>query len=87
MMGFFANSGLSDDKRMVSLQSQLKEKEKEPNQRKACRPFGDNIGMVLGESAQFVILMDEELALEIGAEIYGSVPTVASHADGFKRAL
>ena len=85
--GFFANSGLSDDKRMVSLQSQLKEKEKEPNQRKACRPFGDNIGMVLGESAQFIILMDEELALEIGAEIYGSVPTVASHADGFKSSI
>ena len=43
--------------------------------------------MVLGESAQFIILMDEELALEIGAEIYGSVPTVASHADGFKSSI
>ena len=85
--GFFANSGLSDDKRMIALQSQLKEKEKEPNQRKACRPFGENIGMVLGESAQFIVLMDEKLALEIGAEIYGSVPTVASHADGFKSSI
>jgi acetoacetyl-[acyl-carrier protein] synthase len=85
--GFFANSGLSDDKRMIALQSQLKEKEKEPNQRKACRPFGENIGMVLGESAQFIVLMDEKLALEIGAEIYGSVPTVASNADGFKSSI
>jgi len=85
--GFFANSGLADDKRMIALQSQLKEKEKEPNQRKACRPFGENIGMVLGESAQFIVLMDEKLALEIGAEIYGSVPTVASHADGFKSSI
>ena len=72
---------------MIALQSQLKEKEKEPNQRKACRPFGENIGMVLGESAQFIVLMDEKLALEIGAEIYGSVPTVASHADGFKSSI
>ncbi len=85
--GFFANCGLADDKRMIALQSQLKEKEKEPNQRKACRPFGENIGMVLGESAQFIVLMDEKLALEIGAEIYGSVPTVASHADGFKSSI
>ena len=85
--GFYAVSALSDDKAMIALQSQLKEEEKEPNQRKACRPFGDNIGMVLGESAQFVILMDEQLALEIGAEIYASVPTVASHADGFKSSI
>ena len=85
--GFFAVSALSDDKHMIELQSQLNEKEKEPNQRKACRPFGENIGMVLGESAQFIILMSEELALEIGAEIYASVPTVAAHADGFKSSI
>ncbi len=85
--GFYAVSALSDDKAMIALQSELKEKEKAPNQRKACRPFGDNIGMVLGESAQFVILMDDQLAIEIGAEIYASVPTVASHADGFKSSI
>ena len=55
------------------------------DQRKACRPFGDNIGMVMGESAQFVILMDENLALELGAKIYASVQAIASHADGFKK--
>jgi len=85
--GFFAMSALSDDKRMLELQSKLNEPVDEPNQRKACRPFGENIGMVMGESAQFVILMDEDLALEIGAEIYASVQAVASHADGFKSSI
>ena len=80
-------SALSDDKRMLELQSKLNEPVDEPNQRKACRPFGENIGMVMGESAQFVILMDEDLALEIGAEIYASVQAVASHADGFKSSI
>ena len=85
--GFFAISALSDDKRMLELQSQLNEPSNKPNQRKACRPFGDNIGMVMGESAQFVILMDEDLALELGTKIYASVQAVASHADGFKSSI
>ena len=85
--GFFAISALSDDKSMLELQSQLNEPSNKPNQRKACRPFGDNIGMVMGESAQFIILMDEELALELGAKIYASVQAVASHADGFKSSI
>ena len=85
--GFFAISALSDDKRMLELQSQLNEPTNEPNQRKACRPFGENIGMVMGESAQFIILMDEQLALELGAKIYASVQVVASHADGFKNSI
>ena len=85
--GFFAISALSDDKSMLELQSQLNEPSNKPNQRKACRPFGDNIGMVMGESAQFVILMDEDLALELGAKIYASVQAVVSHADGFKKSI
>ena len=85
--GFFAISALSDDKRMLELQSQLNEPANKPDQRKACRPFGENIGMVMGESAQFVILMDEDIALEIGAKIYASVQVVASHADGFKKSI
>ena len=85
--GFFAINALSTDKRMLELQSQLNEPANKPNQRKACRPFGENIGMVMGESAQFVIFMDEELALELGAKIYASVQAVASHADGFKNSI
>ena len=43
--------------------------------------------MVLGESAQFIILMEDNLALELGAKIYGSVPSVASHSDGYKSSI
>ena len=86
--GFYAMSALSDDKRMLELQALQNESiENGPNQIKACRPFGNNIGMVLGESAQFTILMDDALAIELGANIYGSVPSVFSHADGYKSSI
>ena len=86
--GFFAMSALSDDKRMMELQAQQNESiEDGPNQLRACRPFGNNIGMILGESAQFVILMDDDLAIELGANVYGSVASVHSHADGFKSSI
>lgn len=58
-----------------------------PNYRRTSRPFGLNCGFTMGESSQYVILMDDQLALELGATIYGSVPTVASHADGGKRSI
>ena len=58
-----------------------------PNYRRTSRPFGLNCGFPMGESSQHVILMDDQLALELGATIYGSVPTVASHADGGKRSI
>ena len=86
--GFFAMSALSDDKRMIELQAQNNEDiSKGPIQERACRPFGNNVGMVLGESAQFIILMEDNLALELGANIYGSVPSVASHSDGYKSSI
>jgi acetoacetyl-[acyl-carrier protein] synthase len=73
---------------MLELQALQNESiENGPNQVKACRPFGNNIGMVLGESAQFTILMDDALAIELGANIYGSVPSVFSHADGYKSSI
>ncbi|MEO4048882.1 beta-ketoacyl synthase [Pseudomonas sp. CAU 1711] len=55
--------------------------------RRASRPFGDNCGFTLAESAQFVVLMDDELALELGAEIHGAVPDVFINADGFKKSI
>ena len=86
--GFYAMSALSDDKRMIELQAQNNEDISQgPIQEKACRPFGNNVGMVLGESAQFVILMEDSLALDIGAEVYGTVASVSSHSDGFKSSI
>ena len=86
--GFFAMSALSDDKRMLEMQASNGESiDAGPMQTLACRPFGNNAGMVLGESSQFVILMEASLAIELGADIYGSVPSVHSHSDGHKSSI
>ena len=86
--GFFAMSALSDDKRMLELQASNGESiDSGPIQTLACRPFGNNAGMVLGESSQFVILMEANLAIELGADIYGSVASVHSHSDGHKSSI
>ncbi len=58
-----------------------------PDHRRACRPFAPNCGFVVAESAQFIVLMDDELALESGATMLGAVPAVFVHADGFKRSI
>jgi acetoacetyl-[acyl-carrier protein] synthase len=58
-----------------------------PDHRRACRPFGDNSGFTLAESAQFIVLFDDELALETGASIYGAVNDIFVHADGFKKSI
>ena len=86
--GFFAMSALSDDKRMLEIQASNGESiDSGPIQTRACRPFGNNAGMVLGESSQFVILMEANLAIELGADIYGSVASVHSHSDGHKSSI
>ncbi|WP_461536671.1 beta-ketoacyl synthase [Spongorhabdus nitratireducens] len=58
-----------------------------PNLRRACRPFSDNCGFTLAESAQFFVLMDDELALETGADILGGVMDVFVNADGNKKSI
>ena len=59
----------------------------DPDYRRACRPFGNNCGFTLAEASQFVILFDDELAMELGANIYGSVADVFVSADGFKKSI
>lgn len=55
--------------------------------RRACRPFSTNAGFTLAEAAQFVVLMDDELALALGATIYGSVADVFVNADANKKSI
>lgn len=59
----------------------------ETNHFRACRPFAENCGFTLAEAAQFLVLFDDELALELGAHIYGSVADVFINADGFKKSI
>ncbi|WP_226662234.1 beta-ketoacyl synthase [Microbulbifer aggregans] len=55
--------------------------------RRASRPFGDNCGFTLGEGSQWAVLMDDELALELGAPIHGAVANVFVNADGPKKSI
>ena len=59
----------------------------EADHRRACRPFAENCGFTLSEGSQFVVLFDDELALELGANIYGAVADVFINADGFKKSI
>jgi len=84
---FSATKGLAEDENLIKLQEKLGEDFDKPNHRKICRPFGENIGMSLGESAQFVILMADSLALELGLNIHGSALSSHIHADGYKKSI
>lgn len=59
----------------------------ETDHRRACRPFSNNCGFTLAEASQFVVLFDDELALEMGANIHGSIGDVFINADGFKKSI
>lgn len=82
MEGFRAMSALATDQSLCEL-----DKTEQPNHRRACRPFSTNTGFTLAESAQFFILMDDELALELGATIYGSVADTFVSADANKKSI
>ena len=58
-----------------------------PDYRRACRPFGDNCGFTIAEGAQTIVLMADDLAMELGAQVYGAVPEVYVNADGFKKSV
>lgn len=57
------------------------------NPRRYSRPFGENAGFVMGEAAQYLVLMDDALAVELGADIFGAVPDVYINADGIKKSI
>lgn len=55
--------------------------------RRTSRPFGENCGFTIAESTQYVVLMDDALALELGADIHGAVSDVFINADGYKKSI
>jgi acetoacetyl-[acyl-carrier protein] synthase len=59
----------------------------EPDLRRACRPFGENCGFTIAEGGQFAVLLDDALAVELGATILGAVTDVQVHADGYKKSI
>ena len=58
-----------------------------PDHRRACRPFAENCGFTIAESAQFLVLCDDELALQLGANVHGAVADVFVNADGYKKSI
>ncbi|MFA7269905.1 MAG: beta-ketoacyl synthase [Sterolibacterium sp.] len=59
----------------------------EPDYRRSSRPFGENCGFTLSEAAQYVVLMDDALVMQLGADIHAAVTDVFVHADGFKKSI
>ena len=85
MDGYVAMGALATDKGLRQLDG-LADHE-HPDNRRACRPFGENCGFTMAESAQVVILMDDALALELGAPILAGAPFVSVRADGAKKSI
>ncbi len=83
--GYRAMGALADDSRLLNYSQN--DSISHDDRAKSCRPFGHNIGFTLSESSQFVILFDDALALELGAQVHGSVADVFIKADGFKKSI
>lgn len=80
--GYAMMNALATDEQLCKLDNRTT-----PDHRRASRPFGENCGFIMGESAQYVMLCDDALALELGADIYGAVSDVFINADGFKKSI
>lgn len=84
MEGYRTMGALADDEKLIKLDCVASG---DPDYRRACRPFSTNCGFTLAEASQFIVLFDDELAVETGANIYGSVADVFVNADGFKKSI
>lgn len=82
MEGFRVMGALAEDEQLMKLDGSAV-----ADNRRACRPFSSNAGFTMAESAQFVVLMDDELALQLGVNIYGSVADVFINADANKKSI
>ncbi len=73
---------LTEDEQLMALDDS-----DSPDYQRACRPFSTNAGFTVAESAIFTVLMDDELAVQLGARILGSVGGIYTNADGFKKSI
>ncbi len=82
MDGFGTMGALATDENMKKVYGEDK-----VDHRRASRPFGANCGFTIGEASQYFILMDDELATELGAPCLGSITDVFIDADGIKKSI
>lgn len=85
--GYGAMGALATEDGLRQIEGKTEMTDAEVDFRRASRPFGENCGFTLAEACQFVVLMDDELALQLGADIHGAVPDVFISADGFKKSI
>jgi acetoacetyl-[acyl-carrier protein] synthase len=83
--GLSTMGALGTDQALLELDRHLQRTA--PDLRRACRPFAENCGFTIAEGAQFVVLLDDALAVELGATVYGAVTDVLVHADGYKKSI
>jgi acetoacetyl-[acyl-carrier protein] synthase len=82
MDGYTAMGALATDQGLMTLDGT-----EGVDYRRASRPFSSNCGFTMGESSQYILLMDDELAMELGATVHGAVSDVFVNADGFKKSI
>ena len=80
--GYRTMGALAEDEQLMALDNS-----DVPDYRRACRPFSSNTGFTVAESAVYTVIMDDELALQLGARILGSVGGVFVNADGYKKSI
>jgi acetoacetyl-[acyl-carrier protein] synthase len=81
--GYRVMGALAEDEALMALDGRTDA----PDYRRAARPFSDNCGFTVAEGAMYAVLMDDELAIQLGARILGSVPEVFVNADGYKKSI
>ena len=80
--GYRTMGALAEDEQLMALDNS-----RVVDHRRACRPFSSNTGFTISESAVYTVIMDDELALELGARILGSVGGIYVNADGYKKSI
>ena len=85
MEGYSAMGALATEKGLRQLDGL--DENQSPDFRRACRPFAQNCGFTIAESAQMLVLFDDELAMELGATVFGAATDVFVNADGHKKSI
>ena len=85
MEGYTAMGALATEKGLRQLDGL--EDGQHPDMHRACRPFAQNCGFTIAESAQMVVLFDDELAMQLGATVFGAATDVFVNADGHKKSI
>ena len=81
--GFSAMTALVTEQKLRDLDG-LRVRMRRPTSAAPAALPGENGGFTIAEAAQFIVLTDDALALELGLSIYGSVGDVFINADGYK---